>query len=123
MLSRCVDTLPSCGLLPRLIVALFHSFHFLVFLQPSLTATTSLLVGSGESFPSFMHRLHKSAHLLAAELFGTQLRMIRGVSAPLALTLLEKYPSVRALCEAYEACPSVEAEEQMLAEVPRGKFQ
>jgi hypothetical protein len=81
----------------------------------------SSLLGSGESLVSFSARLHKSANLLAAELFGTQLRQIRGVSAGLARSVLARYPSCRALCDAYEAGGSQEAEEELLAALDRGK--
>jgi hypothetical protein len=83
----------------------------------------SSLLGSGESLASFSVRLHKSANLLAAELFGTQLRQIRGVSAGLARSVLTRYPSCRALCDAYEACGSQEEEEELLAALDRGKHQ
>jgi len=84
---------------------------------------SSSLLGAGESVVSFSARLHKSANMLAAELFGTQLRMIRGVSAGLALSVIERYPCARALCEAYERCASVEEEEALLQDLSRGLHQ
>lgn len=88
-----------------------------------LPSVSSSLFGVGESFSSFSTRLHKSAHLLAAELFGTQLRMIRGVSASLALNIIARYPSARALCEAYQQCENQDEEERLLQDVARGPFQ
>jgi hypothetical protein len=87
-----------------------------------LPSTPSSLHGTGESFTSFSSRLDKSANLLAAELFGTQLRMIRGVSSGLAMNIIALYPSVRALCDAYDRCPSEEAEENMLEAISTGPF-
>lgn len=81
------------------------------------------LLGAGESVASFSARLHKSANMLAAELFGTQLRMIRGVSAGLALSVIERFPCARSLCEAYERCASVEEEEALLQDLSRGLHQ
>jgi hypothetical protein len=88
--------------------------------HPSLSAS---LYGTGESFHSFSVRLHKSANLLAKELFGTQLRQIRGISAGAAMSLIERYPSARSLSEAYAAQPNEEAEESMLEDMPRGQYQ
>jgi len=78
------------------------------------------LLGRGETYASFSHRLHKSAHLLAIELFGTQLRQIRGVSAATALTIIQSYPSCAQLIQAFEKESSVEDEERMLEKVERG---
>lgn len=88
-----------------------------------IPGVSSSLLGAGESVASFSARLHKSANMLAAELFGTQLRMIRGVSAGLALSVIERYPCARALCEAYERCASVEEEEALLQDLSRGLHQ
>ena len=81
------------------------------------------LLGSGESLSSFSSRLHKSANLHSSELFGTPLRQIRGVSAPLAMRILAHFPCARALVDAYERCASQEEEERMLHDMDKGSKQ
>lgn len=87
------------------------------------SSASSSFGGCGESLSSFSSRLSKSSNLLAQELFGTQLRQIRGVSAPLAMAILDRYPCARSLVEAYEKCANRDEEEEMLQKLSRGAYQ
>lgn len=87
-----------------------------------LPSSSSSFHGVGESFVSFSCRLSKSANLLASELFGQQLRMIRGVSSGLALNILARFPSACALCDGYDRCRSVSEEDSMLEAISMGPF-
>ena len=52
--------------------------------------------------------------------WGSQLRMIRGVSPMIAGVIVDHYPSLRSLVDAYEGCVGMKEEEALLEEIKFG---
>lgn len=80
----------------------------------SSSSSDSCHGSDGETFHDFSERMDRGNEMSSSHsiMFGTQLRMIKGCSASRVEAIIEKYPTARLLCQAYQRCEN-EAKEVM----------
>ncbi len=77
--------------------------------------------GEFEPYLAWCQRVKKSNDAVQSQQFGSQLRQIRGISAPIARALLLKYPTARSLYDALASQPNKDREVRLLAEIEVSK--